>query len=61
MTALGQAVDDYLRIRRALGFKLVDEARLLRSFTAYMDVLGAETITVEHAVRWRRCPPRRQR
>lgn len=56
MRPLGQAASDYLRIRRALGFKLVEEARLLRSFVAYMDAAGAETITVEHALRWATSP-----
>jgi integrase len=56
MTALAQAVEDYLRIRRALGFKLIEQGRLLRSFVAYMDALGARTVTVEHAVRWATLP-----
>ncbi len=56
MTPLGHAANDYLRIRRALGFKLVEEARLLRSFVAYMDAAGAETITVERALGWATLP-----
>jgi integrase len=56
MTALGQAAEDYLRIRRALGFKLIEEAHLLRSFVAYMDGLDAATVTVDCAVRWATLP-----
>ena len=56
MTGLGGAVEDYLRVRRALGFKLVEEARLLRSFVAYMDGLNADTLTVDHALRWATLP-----
>jgi integrase len=56
MIALGQAAEDYLRIRRAFGFKLVEEARLLRSFVIYMDDINAETVTVERALRWATLP-----
>lgn len=51
MTALHEAVEDYLRVRRALGFKLENEGEHLRSFAAYMQTTGAETVTVAHAVR----------
>jgi len=56
MTELEQAAQDYLRIRRALGFKLVSEGRLLRSFVTYMNTLDAVTVTVEYAVRWATLP-----
>jgi integrase len=52
MNRLSQAVDDYLQTRRALGFKLTNEEQLLRSFLAYMDTVGADTVTTAHAVRW---------
>ena len=56
MTALSQAANDYLRVRRALGFKLVYEGRLLRAFVSYMDGIDAEVVTVEHALRWATLP-----
>lgn len=56
MTALQQAVGNYLATRRALGFKLKTEGEQLRSFAAYMDANGAETVTVAHAVRWAALP-----
>jgi integrase/recombinase XerD len=56
MSALGQAVEDYLRLRRSLGHDLADAGRLLPRFVAYMDGLGAETITVETAVAWAQQP-----
>ena len=56
MIALAQAAQDYLRIRRALGFKLVEEGYQLRSFVAYMDALNADTLTAEHALRWATLP-----
>jgi integrase/recombinase XerD len=52
MTALDVAIDDYLCIRRALGFKLKEEEQLLRSFLAYMEAADAGTVTTAHAVRW---------
>jgi integrase/recombinase XerD len=56
MTSLQQGVDDYLQTRRALGFKLIGEERLLRSFLGYMNAAGADTITTAHAVRWATLP-----
>ena len=52
MSALGQSVEDYLSIRRALGYKLVDEGRLLIDFTAFVDQAGAVTVTTDLAVAW---------
>lgn len=56
MSSLHQAVEDYLRIRRALGFKLENAGRLLPQFLDYLESTGAETITTEHAVRWATLP-----
>jgi integrase len=56
MTGLEKAAQDYLRVRRALGFKLVEEGRLLRSFVTYMGTLDAATVTVEYAVAWATMP-----
>ena len=52
MTPLQQHLDDYLAIRRGLGFKLVTEHRALRRFVAFLDDAGEPTITVELALRW---------
>jgi len=56
MSSLRQATEDYLRIRRALGFKLEAAGRLLPQFLDYLESVGAETITTEHAVRWATLP-----
>jgi integrase/recombinase XerD len=37
MTSLRLAIDDYLRLRRSLGFKLRDMADDLRNFAAFME------------------------
>jgi hypothetical protein len=50
MTALAQHVENYLAIRRGLGFKLTTEHRALRRFVAFLDEAGEPTITVELAL-----------
>ena len=52
MSALGQSVEDYLSIRRALGYKLVDEGRVLSGFAAFVDQAGAVAVTTDLAVAW---------
>lgn len=47
MSRLQAALADYLRLRRALGHKLDDAGRQLAWFVAYLDDLGAETVTME--------------
>jgi integrase/recombinase XerD len=56
MSSLRQACEDYLRIRRALGFKLERAGELLPRFIDYLESAGADTITTEHALRWATLP-----
>ena len=56
MSALAGRVGEYLRLRRALGFKLVAAGHLLPQFAAFCDAAGAQTITVQLAVDWARLP-----
>jgi integrase len=56
MTALEQHLNDYMAIRRGLGFKLTQEQRMLTRFIAFMDQAGESTITVELAQRWATTP-----
>lgn len=55
-SALGAHVDDYLRLRRALGFKLKEDGHLLGQFTAYIEAAGATTLSSELAIGWARLP-----
>jgi integrase/recombinase XerD len=48
--------DDYLRVRRALGFKLKEDGHLLKQLIAYVETAGATTLTSELAIRWARLP-----
>lgn len=52
MSRLSEAVDDYLAVRRALGFKLESHEHTLRGFIAHLDAIGERVITVEAAVTW---------
>jgi integrase len=52
MTTFAEHVDDYLRLRRRLGFKLEEHARLLPKFAAHLDAVGAEVVTIDLALGW---------
>src|SRR5271165_5527956 len=56
MSSLQQSLADYLRIRRALGFKLERAEKLLGQYLAHLDALGADRVTVQNALRWARLP-----
>jgi integrase/recombinase XerD len=56
MTDLSLAVEEYLTIRRALGYKLESHGRLLADFVGYLEAIGADTVTAEHAVAWAKQP-----
>jgi integrase/recombinase XerD len=56
MSPLRQASKDYLQIRRALGFKLQRAGQMLPSFIDYLESVGAQRITTEHAVAWAALP-----
>jgi len=56
MSALCSALEDYLALRRSLGFKLDRDGRLLAQFVAYCDADGAEAVSIELAVAWATLP-----
>ncbi|MBT5611253.1 MAG: tyrosine-type recombinase/integrase [Lentisphaerae bacterium] len=56
MNTLPQALDDYLALRRATGFKLTEHERVLRKFIAFMYTQGAGCITTELALDWAQQP-----
>jgi integrase/recombinase XerD len=56
MIPLRQALEDYLRIRRRLGFQLTSDQRLLENFVAFLEQAGAQRITTELALMWARLP-----
>jgi integrase len=52
MSVLAGAVEDYLSTRRALGFKLEREGRLLAEFVTSLAEAGHTTVTLEAALTW---------
>jgi integrase/recombinase XerD len=56
MSSLQAHVDDYLRLRRGLGFKLERHGQVLPQLAAYLEAAGARTVTSELAIAWARLP-----
>jgi integrase/recombinase XerD len=52
MTTLRQAAEEYLSLRRALGFKLHDVGLALARFLAFCEDQGAAVVTTDLARRW---------
>jgi len=52
MSALGQAVEDYLSLRRALGYKLTEHGRVLPQFAQFLEQRGASLITTALALQF---------
>jgi len=57
MSGLGLALDEYLAVRRALGFKMDTQAGQLAGFVAFADQADVVTITTEVALAWAMLPP----
>jgi integrase/recombinase XerD len=56
MSTLHQAVDDYISVRRSLGFKLEDYPWMLHDFVDYLEAAGASAVTADLAVAWAQLP-----
>ena len=52
MSGLRQQIDDYLAVRRSLGFRMARPEKLLAQFAGYLEQAGAATVTTEHALAW---------
>jgi len=52
VSALEQALTDYLQLRRSLGHELAEAGWLLPGFVAYLDAHGSPTVTIESALTW---------
>ena len=57
MTDFSLAADDYLVTRRAMGYKLGEQGRLLRQFVAYLETHDVQHLTMAHALSWATQPP----
>jgi hypothetical protein len=58
VSRLAEQVAAYLRIRRALGYQLLEHERLLTDFAGYLDRVGHDHITVDAALAWATAPAR---
>jgi site-specific recombinase XerD len=54
MNQMRKAVEDYVELRRALGFKLTEAARGLRDFVSFLEERAADHITIPLALEWAR-------
>jgi len=61
MTALRQALADYLAVRRVLGYRLVRTEKLLAQFLTYVEQRGEDHLTTETALAWATLPPEADR
>ena len=52
MSELSEALEEYLEVRRALGFKLILAGRMLRKFVDFAESEGATFITTKLALQW---------
>jgi site-specific recombinase XerD len=56
MSPLREHLDDYLIVRRSMGYKLARAEKLLEQFIDYLDAHGATTVTTDHALAWATLP-----
>ena len=61
MSKLKTALDEYLAVRRALGYKLYDVGLLLQQFVAFAEHACAAHITTNLALKWATQPAHAQR
>lgn len=54
MNTMQTHLEEYLRLRRALGFKLEWPGHVLPQFVTWLEGTGSETITTEAAITWAR-------
>jgi integrase/recombinase XerD len=52
MNGLRKSLEEYLRIRRKLGFRLQEPGKLLHDFVVFIEKEGESFITTELALRW---------
>jgi integrase/recombinase XerD len=60
MTPLRQAIDDYIALRRNLGFKLRRMSEGLREFAVFLEQKAAPYVTTELAMEWAMRPTHHQ-
>ncbi len=56
MTALHDALEDYVALRRSMGFKLRRAEKLLGQFVDHCDAAGVEIVTMDRVLHWATLP-----
>jgi integrase len=56
MSQIRQAVEHYLQVRRALGYKLLIEGRMLNQFATFLEEHGHDHVTTNAALEWATAP-----
>lgn len=56
MSPLFVALEEYLTLRRSMGFKLERAGKLLAQFVVYCEAAGAESVTIQLALGWATLP-----
>jgi integrase len=56
MSGLRSHLEDYLALRRGLGFRLGRAGQILEGFVACLERAGAETVTTDRALAWATAP-----
>jgi len=56
MKPLRESIEEYITMRRGLGFKLRGDATALADFAAFMEQQGTDRITTRLALAWARAP-----
>jgi len=57
VSTLRPAAEEFLAMRRSLGYKLQRQGPLLLDFAGYLERTGAATVTIEAAIAWATSPP----
>lgn len=56
MSEIRKAVDEYLALRRSLGFKFLYHEYMLHDFVSYLEKQGLPYITIREALHWAKLP-----
>ncbi len=56
MSEIRKAVDEYLSLRRSLGFKFLEHEYMLHDFVSYLEKRGLRYITIRAALDWAKLP-----
>ena len=56
MKPLRESIEEYVAMRRALGFKLREDGVVLADFATFMEQHGADRITIRLALAWAQAP-----